>query len=168
MNKVVARAVLVAGLLTGVFVFSALAEEFLLRSTIIGSNPDTPIAGVPSGGASWTVGSGSAVLDGDGRLRVEVRDLILPKLGNPGRVTSVSASLVCGGAGGAVLDTTDAVPLSADGNAEIESRINIPSTCFGPVVLVRAVFNGKPGPWIASTGLTNTSEPTVKDDEGRN
>jgi hypothetical protein len=168
MNKVVARAVLVSGLLTGVFVFSALAEEFLLRSTIIGSNPDTPIAGVPSGGASWTVGSGSAVLDGDGRLRVEVRDLILPKLGNPGRVTSVSASLVCGGAGGAVLDTTDAVPLSADGNAEIESRINIPSTCFGPVVLVRAVFNGKPGPWIASTGLTNTSEPTVKDDEGRN
>jgi hypothetical protein len=168
MNKVVARAVLAGGLLAGVFVFSALAEELLFRSTLIGSNPNTLIGGVPSGGAPWTVRSGSAVLDGDGRLRVEVRDLILPKLGNPGPVTSVSASLVCGGTGGAVVATTDAVPLSADGNAEIESRINIPSTCFGPVVLVRAVFNGKPGPWIAGTGFTNTSEPNVKDDEGPN
>ena len=167
MNKVVARAVLLGSLLGGVFVFSVVAEEFLFRSTIIGSNPNTVIGGIKSGGAPWTVRSGSATLDGDGRLRVEVRGLILPGLGNPGPVTSVSASLVCGGSGGTVVATTDPpVALSADGNAEIESRINIPSSCFGPVVLVRA--NGKAGPWIAGTGFTNTSEPNNKDDEDRN
>jgi hypothetical protein len=37
--------------LAGVFVFSAWAEEFLFRSAIIGSNPNTVIGGVQSGGA---------------------------------------------------------------------------------------------------------------------
>jgi hypothetical protein len=168
MNKVFARVVLLGSLLAGVFVGSALAQEFLFRSSIIGSNPNTPIAGVPSGGAPWTVQRGAAALDGDGRLRVEVRDLILPNLGNPGPVTSISASLVCGGAGGTVVATTDAVPLSVIGNAEIESQISIPSTCFGPIVLIRAVFGGKPGPWIAGTGFTSTSGTNDKDVEDRN
>jgi hypothetical protein len=165
MNKVLARVILLCGLLAGVFVFSALAEEFLFRSTIIGSNPNTVIGGVPSGGAPWTVRSGSAALDGEGRLHVEVRELILLKLGNPGPVTSVSASLVCGGTGGTVVATTDAVALSAEGNAVIETQIKVPNACFGPVVLVRAVFGGNPGPWIAGTGFTNTSEPNDKDNE---
>src|SRR6266403_4721565 len=157
MIRIVARGVLLGSLLAGGLASSALAEEHLFRSTIVGSNPQTVIAGVPSGGAPWTVQRGSAALDGDGRLRVEVRDLILPKLGTTGPVNSVSASLVCGGAGGTVVATTDAVALSADGNAEIESGISLPATCFGPVVLVRAVFNGTPGPWIASTGFAGGS-----------
>src|SRR5258707_3961698 len=40
-------------------------------------------------------------------------------------------------------------------NAEIESGISLPATCFGPVVLVRAVFNGTPGPWIRSEEHTS-------------
>jgi hypothetical protein len=63
-----------------------------------------------------------------------------------------------------VVATTDPVSLSASGDAEIESQISVPSTCFGPVVLVRAVFNGNAGPWIAGTGFSLTSEPNVKDD----
>jgi hypothetical protein len=157
MTKIVNKAVLMGGLLAGGLASSALAEEPSFRSTIVGSNPQTVIAGIPSGGAPWTVRRGSAALDGDGRLRVEVRDLILPSLGTTGPVNSVSASLVCGGAGGTVVATTDAVALSEDGNAEIESRISLPATCFGPVVLVRAVFNGTPGPWIASTGFAGSS-----------
>src|SRR5207244_7427767 len=167
MNKVLTRVILLGGLLAGVFVLSALAEEFLFRSTIIGSKPNTVIGGVPSGGAPWTVQHGSAALNDDGRLRVEVRDLILPKLGNPGPVTNVSASLVCGGSGGTVVATTDPVPLSGDGNAEIEGGIKLPDTCFGPIVLVRAAgFNGnllpQAGPWIAATGFTSS---TKHDDE---
>ncbi|HET8923132.1 MAG TPA: hypothetical protein VFN26_09090 [Candidatus Acidoferrum sp.] len=165
MNKVVARVILLCGLLAGVFVFSALAEEFLFRSKIIGSNPNTVIGGVPSGVGPWTVHRGSAALTGDGRLRVEIAGLIIVDLGTPGPVKNVSASLVCGGTGGSVVATTDPVPLSPDGNAEIESRVNMPGVCFGPVVLVRAVFNGNAGPWIAGTGFTNTSEPNDKDNE---
>jgi hypothetical protein len=165
MSKVLTRAILLGGLLAGVFVLSAPAEEFLFRSTIIGSNPNTVIGGVPSGGAPWTVHRGAAALTGDGRLRVEIAGLILVNLGTPGPVKSVSASLVCGGTGGSVVATTDAVPLSPEGDAEVESRVNMPSACFGPVVLIRAVFNDTPGPWIAGTGLTNASEPNS---EGHN
>jgi hypothetical protein len=54
-TKVFVRAVLLGGLLAGVFVLSAMAEGFLFRSTIIGSNTKTVIVGVSSGGAPWTV-----------------------------------------------------------------------------------------------------------------
>lgn len=149
------KAVSLGALLTLGLGFGARAEELSFWSTIVGSNPQIVIAGVPSGGAPWTVGRGSAALDDDGRLRVKVRDLILPKLGTPGPVTSVSASLVCGGT---LVATTDPVALSADGDAEIESRIGAPDICFGPIVLVRAVFAGKAGPWIASTGFAADSK----------
>jgi hypothetical protein len=166
-NNLSKKAALLAVLGAGVFAAGAIAQEFLLRSTIIGSNPNTVIGGVKSGGAPWTVERGSVVLDEDGRLRVEVHDLILPNLRNPGPVTNVSASLVCGGSGGSVVATTDPVPLSGDGNAGIDEKINLPAVCFGPIILVRAAgFNGnllpQPGPWIASTGLTGTSG---KDDD---
>jgi len=126
------------------------AEEFLFRSTIIGSNPNTVIGGVPSGGAPWTVHRGAAALTGDGRLRVEIAGLILVNLGTPGPVKSVSGSLVCGDTGGSVVATTDAVPLFPEGDAEVESRVN---------------FNDTPGPWIAGTGFTNAAEPNS---EGHN
>jgi hypothetical protein len=172
-KKIRKRVALVGVLSAGLFAAGAMAQEVLFRSTIIGSNPQEVIAGVQSGGAPWTVGRGSAVLDDEGRLRVEVRNLIILKLGNPGPVTNVSASLVCGGSGGSVVSTTAAVPLSGDGNAEIEATIKMPSVCSGPIVLVRAAgFNGnllpQPGPWIASTGFTSLSGGKDAGDEGRN
>ena len=168
-TKVFVRTVLSGGLLAGVFVLSAMAQGFLFSSTIIGSNPKTVIAGVPSGGAPWTVQSGSAVLS-DGLLSVQVQGLILPNLGNPGPVTSVSASLVCGGSGGTVVATTDPVPLFPNGDAKIQAEIKLTDPCFGPIVLVRAAaFNGNPlpqaGPWIAATGFTSSSEHDDKDDK---
>lgn len=167
MKKVLARVLVLGGLLAGVCGF-ALAEEFLLRSTIIGSKPDTVIGGVQSAGGPWTVQHGSAALTADGRFRVEVAGLVITNLGNPGPVKNISASLVCGGTGGSVVATADAVPLSPEGNAEIESRLNMPSACFGPAVLVRAVFNGNAGPWIAGTGFTQGSEPDTSEGAGNN
>jgi len=165
--KSLVRVALLGATMCGVLASSAMAQESLFRSTIIGSNPHTIIAGVQSGGAPWTVQRGSAVLNDAGRLHVELRDLILPALGNTGPVTSVSASLVCGGAGGVVVATTDAAPLSTDGNAEIEAQISISSPCFAPIVLIRAAgFNGtplpQPGPWIAATGFAAFSEDKDK------
>ena len=165
--KSLVRVALLGATMCGVLASSAMAQESLFRSTIIGSNPNIIIAGVSSGGAPWTVQRGSAVLNEDGRLHVELRGLILLKLGNAGPVTSVSASLVCGGSGGAVVATTDAAPLSTDGNAEIEGQISVSSPCFAPIVLVRAAaFNGtplpKPGPWIAATGFVAFSEDKDK------
>ena len=168
MKKIVSKAVLLGGLLAGVFALTAAAEEFLFRSAIIGSNPNISIGGVPSGGAPWIVQQGSAALEGSGKLHVEVVGSILRDLGTPGSVKSISASLVCSGTGGTVAATTDAVSLSTAGNAEIESQSSVPITCFGPVVLVRAVFNGNAGPWIAGTGFSAPSEPLVKDNGNNN
>jgi hypothetical protein len=72
-----------------------------------------------------------------------------------------------------VVATTDPVPLSGDGNADIEAGIKLPDNCFGPIVLVRAAgFNGnllpQPGPWIAATGFTSSSKHDDNDDKDRN
>ena len=168
-----ATKVALLGAMSAVFTSNLMSQDFLFRSNIVGSNPKTIIAGVQSGGAPWTVQRGSARLNDDGRLRVELRDLILPNLGNPGPVTNVSASLVCGGAGGTVVATTDPVPLSGDGNAEIEGKISSSGVCFAPIVLIQAAgFNGtllqQPGPWIAATGFAQVPDASGdKEDEGK-
>jgi len=62
-----------------------------------------------------------------------------------------------------VAATTDSIPLSVDGNAEIHANLQVPSPCLGTIVLIRAAaFNGiplpAPGPWIAATGLAKDSD----------
>jgi hypothetical protein len=52
---------------------------------------------------------------------------------------------------------------SNSGNAEIRAKLQVPSPCLGPIVLIRAAaFNGTPlpapGPWIAATGLAKDSD----------
>ena len=71
-----------------------------------------------SGGAPWTVSSGEASVSSSGSLKVEVQGLLLTPgapanlVGTVGPVQMVAASLVCGGSGGMVVDSTPGVPLS--------------------------------------------------------
>ena len=101
-----------------------------------------------------------ATLTDDGRLRVDVRGLILPALGTAGPVTAVSASVACSDT---VAATSAAVPLSTEGNTEIHAKLQVPSPCFGTTILVRvAGVNGNalpaPGPWIAASGVSKNSD----------
>jgi hypothetical protein len=161
-----------ACLLTGIFVVGAVADEFVFLSPVVGSNPGVTIAGVPSGGAPWVVRRGTAILTDDGRLLVDVRGLILPSTGNTGPVTQVAASVVCSGA---VAATTSAVNLASDGNAEIASRVSLPSPCLGAIVLIRvAGTNNAPLPapsvFIAATGLVKDAQDkdaNANDNNGR-
>jgi len=160
MKKRAAVAVLLSCFVSGLFAGGSVADEIAFLSPILGSNPGVTIAGVKSGGAPWVVNHGFAVLNDDGRLRADVRGLILPNLGTPGPVTAVAASVVCGDA---VATTSDSVALSVDGNAEIHAKLQVPSPCLGTIVLIRATaFNGTPlpapGPWIAATGLAKGSD----------
>jgi len=162
-GNVISTAVL-ACFLTAVFAVSALADEFVFFSPVVGSNPGSTIGGVTSGGAPWVVRHGTAVLTDEGRLRVEVRGLILPSTGNTGPVTQIAASVVCSNA---VAATTTAVNLSSNGNAEIRAKVTLPSPCLGAVVLIRvAGVNNSPlpatGPFIAATGLVKDAQD--KDD----
>ena len=159
MKKRAAAAVILSCFVSGIFALSTVADEIAFLSLIVGSNPGVTIAGVKSGGAPWVVNHGFAVLNDDGRLRVDLRGLFLPSVGTPGPVTAVAASVVCGDA---VAATTDSVLLSVDGNVEIHAKLQVPSPCLGTIVLIRAAaFNGTPlpapGPWIAATGLVKDS-----------
>ena len=158
--KIRAAIAIISCFVSCLFAFSTIADEIGLLSPIVGSNPGVTIAGVKSGGAPWVVSHGFAVLNGEGRLRVDLRGLILPSVGTPGPVTAVAATVVCGDA---LAATTDSVVLSVDGNAEIHAKLQVPSPCLGTIVLIRAAaFNGTPlpapGPWIASTGLARDSD----------
>ena len=162
MNKVSKRIALLGVISPALFAVGAMAQPIQLHSTLVGNNPSIVIGGVESAGSPWTVKSGFASLNASGKLRVRVRDLILPATGDAGPVTAVSASLVCGGSGGTVQSETASVPLSMKGNADLHGHIAVPSLCFAPVVLVNiAATNGnpipQPGAWIAATGGMNMS-----------
>jgi hypothetical protein len=153
-------AVVLTCLMTAMFAISTFADELSFFSPIAGSNPGITVAGVPSAGAPWMVKHAFATLTDDGRLRVDIRGLILPALGTAGPVTAVSASVACSDT---VAVTSAAVPLTTEGNAEIHAKVQVPSPCFGTIILVRiAGLNGNalpaPGPWIAASGVSKDSD----------
>ena len=157
MNRKALSTTVLACVLTALFAVGTLADEFSFFSPIVGSNPGITIATVPSGGLPWTVRHGVAVLTDDGRIRLEVRGLILPAFGNTGPVTQVDASVVCGGV---VAVTSKSVNIETDGDFQLHDKLSLPSPCLGAIILVRvsgtaagAVPNG---PWIAASG-------TIKD-----
>jgi hypothetical protein len=123
----------------------------VFASSLVGSKPaptDPTIHGVAPGGVPWD-GGGSVSIHRDGKTRVRIRGLVITGVGNPGPVKTVSASLFCGDST-TPSATTQQVPLANDGNAEIETRLSLPATCLGPVVLVHP--NGNVHAYIAATG----------------
>jgi hypothetical protein len=148
--------VLAVGMMAGMFAIGTSADELAFLAPVVGSNPGATIAGVASGGAPWVVRHGLAVLTDDGRLRVDVRGLVLPSANNTaGPITGVAASVVCANA---VVATTNVANLTTAGDAEIHAKLTVPLPCVGAVVLVRAAaVNGAPlpapGAFIAATGV---------------
>jgi hypothetical protein len=62
-----------------------------------------------------------------------------------------------------VAATSAAVALSAEGNAEIHAKLQVPSPCFGTIILVRiagvnSTALAAPGPWIAASGVSKDSD----------
>jgi hypothetical protein len=109
------------------------------------------LEGVSGGGLPWVLARGDAKLFSDGRLQVSVSHLVIatgPKAGtNP--ITSGVAIVACNG--GAETVTTAAVPYSPEGDAMINTRVELPSPCLAPAVF----FAGQTpsGPlWFAVTG----------------
>ena len=126
----------------------------LAATRVAPSVPSDPkIHGAAAGAAPWVIDRGSVRLRRDGRLRVELRGLVIPTApgnGTPGPVTTVSASLYCGDAATAA-GTTAATPISRAGDARIEGRLALPAKCLAPVVLVHP--NGNAAAYIAAGGF---------------
>ena len=89
----------------------------------------------------------------------------------------VGATLICGGTGGTPVQESGGLvtpsPLSSSGSAEIDQTVNLPSACFGPVVLVRIFTSAAPlgsqrGPFVAMSGMTpNTAQNQNQNDDNK-
>ncbi len=137
-----------------------------------GSTPNVTIRDVLAGAAPWVVDRGKVQLDPSGRLKVRIRGLVIGEgvlaNGNPvpanlvgtvATVTMVHAALTCGGPGSGVpftITATDAVPISSNGDLDINAHLSIPSVCAQPIVLIRIGTPAAPGPWIAASKLPGT------------
>jgi hypothetical protein len=126
----------------------------LFKTTLAPSLPSDPVLhGVAAGGAPWVLTRGEARLRRDGRMQVRVRGLVIPPPtgnGTAGPVTTIDAALYCGNDTTAAA-TTASVPISQSGDARIDDRLTLPSTCLAPVVLVHP--NGIAAAYIAASGF---------------
>jgi hypothetical protein len=124
---------------------------------------DATLAGIPSslagqvfmgatgGGLPWRLDGGTAKLWSDGRLVVKVEGLVFAAGPNEGRNTVPTGSALVSCAG-AVVATSEAVPFSAVGDAEVATRVSLPASCLAPVVFFAG--NTGAGPrWFAVTGF---------------
>ncbi|MGH7800862.1 MAG: hypothetical protein ACREOW_09585 [Thermodesulfobacteriota bacterium] len=113
--------------------------------------PGGTVGGVVDGTpAPWTVTDGRAEVDLDnGRVKFKVRGLVIaadPSFANIGTtsvITMVKGTLVCNDTepGDPELVDTDAVPLSAQGDADFNGSVDLPESCADEpedtVVLIR-------------------------------
>jgi hypothetical protein len=137
---------LLAMLTLGAAATATASRPKLFDSSMAGlTTPGQVVDGVTAAGAPWSIQEGRATLYANGRLHVEVQGLIVIALGrNP--ATTGKAVVSCNGV---VAATTDAVPFSTTGDAEVDTTVSLPSPCFGPSVF----FTSTGGSWFAATGF---------------
>lgn len=151
---------ILAAALTLAFAGPAAADDEILEGKLRACPSDgTSIGGVNSCGKIWKIKSGEVELGRNGDIEVELRGLVLNDAttgefnGTADGVTQVVVSLVCGGSKASVVAESDRFPLSKDGRADIETKLRLPAQCIAPIVLVREVWEGKVGGWLAATGF---------------
>jgi hypothetical protein len=126
----------------------------VLFSSLAPSIPTDPaLLGATAGAVPWVLRSGQAKLHSDGQLTVRVSGLLIPTgqfAGTTGPVKTVSASLYCG-SNSTPAGTSDSVPLSGDGNAQITTTLALPTKCQVPALLIHP--NGALGVYITTSGF---------------
>ncbi|MBI2882449.1 MAG: hypothetical protein HYY11_00840 [Candidatus Methylomirabilis oxyfera] len=111
------------------------------------------VRGVQPAGQIWVISDLSAVVEGDGRIRVDGRGLLLGGGNNIGRNAnaSVFATLICEATPPFTERNTDAtgVPLEANGDFRIDDVLTpTPSAdCASPTLLIRNAGNRA---WVAA------------------
>jgi hypothetical protein len=109
----------------------------------------TPIRGIPGGGLPWALKSAHGELSADGRLRVQVKGLVLAAGPNSGTNPIPTFRAIVSFETLAPI-FTDPVPASTEGDANIDTHVELPHPGFAPIIFVG------PGPnlaWFAVTGV---------------
>lgn len=115
----------------------------VVRVHLLGSQPapaSPVIAGINPGGAPWVNDRSTAIVSEDGRIRVNIRGLVIPPPRGTGvnPVASVVATLVCSDTVG---ESTDPFSLSSAGDGRIADTIAVPEDCADPTVLIQPAAN---------------------------
>lgn len=143
------------------------ADDLLAFDTMAGvSGPFTgvtnAIRGVPGGGLPWSLEGAKGRLTTEGKLRVEVFGLVLAddprvpvdrRLMNPvSDFRAIVSCLAIDELDPAMITTVNVMtglfPASVAGDATIEDRVDLPFSCFAPLVFVTSPT----GSWFAVTG----------------
>ncbi len=160
---IISATVLIAGLVALIPPEQVEAKKVnLVNDDLIGLPvKELKIRGIVGGGAPWVVANSDVKLDQKGKLHVKVKGLQITGTGSSsdgtiGSVSSIWASLTCKGSGSGsgaskVFTSTSGAPLKPNGDANLKTTIPIPSSCLGPIMLIRA--NTGTGPWIAASGF---------------
>jgi hypothetical protein len=131
--------------------FAADLARVQLRACPTGS----PIGEVGSCGKIWKLGSGDSSLDRSGNFRAQVKGLVLDDPttaeynGTPDGVAHVVGAVLCNSA---VAAQTEWVAISKAGDAKIQAKLTLPAQCIAPTLVVREVWDGKVGGWLAGPG----------------
>jgi hypothetical protein len=90
------------------------------------------------------------MLFADGRLQVQVSGLVLATGPNEGKnpVPEGRALVSCDGA---VVAESSVVPYSTSGDAMVNERVALPSSCVAPTIFFAGIVKGAPL-WFAATG----------------
>jgi hypothetical protein len=105
--------------------------------------------GLIGGGVPWVLDEGRAKLFTDGRLDVEVDGLVLATNGtNP--IANGRAVVTCSSV---AVASSPVVPFSPEGNAEVSTQIDLPSSCLAPAVFFVGVLPNGAERWFAVTGV---------------
>jgi hypothetical protein len=135
----------------------ALANEALFSANLRGNIADQVIAGFPASGATWDIRRGRVTLVGFGERRAilvaQAKGLIIPAIGfNPS--PDFLARMVCHDEVGRPSEAarTKTAPLSQAGNGTLIDVVELPATCFAPIVLITGSVDpagNRPGNWFA-------------------
>jgi len=142
------------GLAIGISQYASAADP-VIKASLRACPTGTAIGDVGSCGKIWKIGSGEAMLHSDGKLSIQVKGLVLNDAstgdsnGTADGVTHVVGAVLCAGA---VAAQTEWSPLSKDGTARINAKVSLPTACIAPTLVVREVWDGKVGGWLAAAG----------------
>jgi hypothetical protein len=146
---------------------SADESKVLEFNTMIGvprpyTGATNAIRGVPGGGLPWVIAFGKGKLRPDGNVDVLIKGLVIDPNDpaaiaagrggtNPSPTFKVIVSCLSKDASGAAVTSnvsTGLFPADAEGNAQINDWVSLPSPCIAPILFVTSPT----GSWFASTG----------------
>jgi hypothetical protein len=136
------------------FSISAYAKD-VIEAEFRACPTGTAIGDVPSCGKIWKLKSGKGSVDADGSLKISLKGLVLddPSVGEfngtPDGVGHVVGAVLCSGM---VAAQTEWVVLAKNGDVKIKAKLKLPASCIAPTLVVREVWEGKVGGWLAAAG----------------